>query len=281
MVSGFSGSATPTPNSVFASYYVSAVDSLHANLPNAKIVLANIPDVKAVPYFTTIGPKMGASLASSGGLTLYYQKHGETGPGSGATKLSGAANDPFIVLPASSFTGLLGDTTGAYYTAIGKTPGVGVNTHVPFGLHPLNPFPDGLVLDSLEQSVSASSIVSFNATIAAEASKVGAALVDVNTIFNNIKLNGITVGGVKYTTDFITGQLFSLDGVHPSSKGQGIVANEYIKVMNSKFGFTIAQVDVSALPGIEVTPLAKYIGNSTTVMNRSYQSWQSFLKLWQ
>ncbi|MCK7523017.1 MAG: hypothetical protein MZV64_37730 [Ignavibacteriales bacterium] len=33
--------------------------------------------------------------------------------------------------------------------------------------------------------------------------------------------------------------MFSLDGVHPTSRGQGIIANEFIKVINAKWGTSI------------------------------------------
>ena len=47
----------------------------------------------------------------------------------------------------------------------------------------------------------------------------------------------------------LSGGLFSLDGVHPSSQAHGIVANEFIKVINSKYGASIPEVDVSTIPG--------------------------------
>ena len=40
-----------------------------------------------------------------------------------------------------------------------------------------------------------------------------------------------------------------MDGVHPSNQAHGIVANEFIKVINSKFGASIPLVDVSTIPG--------------------------------
>ncbi|MFA6438864.1 MAG: SGNH/GDSL hydrolase family protein [Bacteriovoracaceae bacterium] len=277
----FDGKTTPTPAAMFTPMYNAALDSLRAALPNAKLVVANIPDVKAVPYFTTVGPKVGASLAAKGGISLYYQKHGEAGPGSGSSKLSGAAGDPYITLPGSTIATLfLGDTTGAYYSSTGVTPGAGIIINQPFGVHPYNPFPDKYVLDSAETATATASVLAFNTTIAAAATKNNAGLVDINTFFNGVKANGITVGGTKYTADFITGQLFSLDGVHPSSKGQGIIANEFIKVMNKKFGFTIAEVNITTLPGIDVTPLAKYIGDSKTIAGKSLDSWTPFLNLW-
>ena len=49
---------------------------------------------------------------------------------------------------------------------------------------------------------------------------------------------------------FITGGAFSLDGVHPNGRGYALIANEFIKAINAKFGSTIPYVDVTAHPGI-------------------------------
>ena len=61
---------------------------------------------------------------------------------------------------------------------------------------------------------------------------------------------GIKIAGESFNAGFITGGVFSLDGVHPSAKGQGIIANEFIKVMNDQFGANIAYVNIASLPGL-------------------------------
>jgi hypothetical protein len=43
--------------------------------------------------------------------------------------------------------------------------------------------------------------------------------------------------------------LFSLDDVHPTSQGQAIIANEFIKVVNSNFSANLPLIDVSTIPG--------------------------------
>jgi hypothetical protein len=71
--------------------------------------------------------------------------------------------------------------------------------------------------------------------------------------------------------------LFSLDGVHPSSKGAGIVANEFIRVMNSSFGMNVASYDVSKAPGIPA-PLAKY-ANSAIVPTISFEAMRNLISV--
>jgi hypothetical protein len=125
--------------------------------------------------------------------------------------------------------------------------------------YPQNPWPDALILDADEITSATNAVNSFNSIIASVAAAKGAALVDFNGFFNNVKANGIVIAGEKYTADYIAGDIFSLDGVHPSDRGYGIVANEYIKVINASFGMNVPLVNVSALPKLSA-PLSK-VGN--------------------
>ena len=57
------------------------------------------------------------------------------------------------------------------------------------------------------------------------------------------------IDGLKFTTAFLAGNLFSLDGVHPTTQGYGIVANYFIDVINQKYDASIPTINVSTLPG--------------------------------
>lgn len=252
--SGGANPNAPTDQNAFAALYAQAIDSLRAALPNAKIVIANIPDVRAIPYFTTVGPAVAADL--KGTFAVSYQKHGTTGPGDGSSYLT-EQNPPLLILPSSSYVTQIGTATGKYYVSNNKPVPAGIDTTALFGLNYLNPIPDALILDSAEQATAANAIAAYNQTIAQVATAKNAVVVDINGIFNSIKKDGYEVSGEIYTADYVSGALFSLDGVHPSSRGAGVVANEFIKVMNAKFGMSIPYVDVTMLPGIPA-PLAKY-----------------------
>ena len=251
---GGTSPAAPTPTTTFTALYTQALASLRASLPNVKLVVANIPDVKAIPFFNTVGP---AVLAKTHGMvTIYYQKAGESGMGSGTTNLT-EANPPLLTLTGMTYASYIGVPSGLWYRA-NKYPALptGIDTTKPFGVHPQNPWPNALVLDATEQTNCTNAINAFNATIASVAAANGAAVVDFYGFFNNVAASGYSIAGEEYTTAYIEGGLFSLDGVHPSSRGYGIVANEYIKVMNAKFGMSIPLVDISQIPGIPA-PLGK------------------------
>ena len=92
----------------------------------------------------------------------------------------------------------------------------------------------------------------YNASVKSLADPYGLAFVDANT--KMIELNaqsGILFDGVKYTAKFVTGGAFSLDGVHLTGRGYGIVANEFIKSINAKYKSTLPQVDPNKYSGVK------------------------------
>ena len=270
---------SPTPSATFGFLYKQALDSLRALLPNAKIVVATIPNVSAVPFFNTVGPKMAAGIPA--GVYLRYQKHGNSGLAFDSTRLTVTEpGAPMITLKASAYAPLIGVKGGKWYrdNAYPALP-AGIDTNQIFGFHPQNPFPDALVLDFSEQSAAATAILEFNAAITGAATADGAAVFDAFSFFNVVKGSGYSIAGEKYTADYISGGLFSLDGVHPSSRGYAIIANKFIETMNSSFGMTVPYVNVATIPGIAV-PLGKYAAGSHIVPTIDPQAWKSFDALW-
>lgn len=269
---GLSGSdATgklPTDPQVFAALFTQMVTKIATEMPNAKVAVANIPDINTIPYCTTIGPQMragiaGAKLLNPAIVGLFYQKKADgTGPASPTNLTSlDKAQDVMIPLVAMPYTAFLGDTTGKYYTATGTAVPAGINIKAPFGFHYLNPWPNVLTLDLDEQVILANAITSFNQTIAAvvAANSANFVLADANALYKNLKAaditGGTTINGLKFMTSFISGGLFSLDGVHPSSQGYAIMANEFIKAINAKWAASIPLINVATVPS--TNPLAK------------------------
>ncbi len=160
----------PTPTPTFQYLYSQLADSV-ASL-GAQVVVANIPEVTAIPYFTTVGPVMAQEIPWDLLRFLHvpglmYQKHGEV-IGTAAADSSDLANgNVLITLPGSNYASLIGDTTGAFDKAYyGNNIPVGIDTHQPFGFSPFNPWPDGLILDPSEITTAQNSTAAFNATIA-------------------------------------------------------------------------------------------------------------------
>jgi lysophospholipase L1-like esterase len=253
------------PLGVFDAYVANAIRTLRDSLPDARIVAANIPSVRAIPFFTTVGPQIAPKLAALN-VDMWYQRHGEKTVGSGTTRLLG--NDALILLTGASFAPYLGQPTAAYYRYVSAVTGVplgsliaGVDTTKPFGMHPQNPWPDALLLDNTELSTLDKATQEYNGSILSQVNMLSTtarpiALVDIYAAFNDILANGYNVSGEQLSTAFISGGLFSLDGVHPSSKGAGVIANLFIAAMNRTYGANIPMVDISRIPGIAV-PVSK------------------------
>ena len=92
---------------------------------------------------------------------------------------------------------------------------------------------------------------SYNTTIKSIAAAKGLAVFDAYTFLNNIKQNGLVVDGVSVNSNYISGGLFSLDGIHLTPRGYAIVANEFIKATNAKYGSSIPLANLSDYYGVK------------------------------
>jgi hypothetical protein len=248
----------PTDPNVFAFLYNAVATALTDPTGARKVVAANIPDVQNVPFFTTIGPKVGASLidvmaANPAVHGLVYQMNDYSV--NVATPENLIAGDVLLTLVSSPYASLIGRPTGKFYRdKVGFVP-PGIDTTQAFGLHPLNPWPNAYTLDATELALVQTRTGEFNATIkaAVDANSATWALVDINKFFASVKAaevatGGMMIDGINFNTKFIVGHTFSLDGVHPSTRGYGVIANEFIKTINTKFDASIPEINVSTLP---------------------------------
>ena len=98
------------------------------------------------------------------------------------------------------------------------------------------PLADKWVLIPSEQEEIAVATAAFNQIIAATASQAGLALVDANTLLNQLANGGITSGQFTLTASLVTGSAFSLDGIHPTARGYALLANEFMKAIDATYG---------------------------------------------
>lgn len=276
--SGGVSPAAPTPTATFTLLYNRALDSLR-RIPNTKIIVANIPDVTAIPFTTTLGPLFRTLLTVNRIPGIFYQRGGTVpaNPAIGvptqlATTDIGNPTRALILLTGSAAIQQVGATNGVFARnywvnilatanpAIRTLPAaqqdtiirqtLNIVTTAPFALSPQNPLPNQFILDDGEIAVARQAIREFNDAIRAQVGQGGVVgLVDINGIFNNIVRNGgIEVDGEWLKTDLAIGGLFSMDGVHPSPKAHGIVANEFIRIINREFNANIPLVIVRDLP---------------------------------
>jgi hypothetical protein len=193
----------------------------------------NIPSVTAIPFVTYFNPVLNAKLTALGYPHAVYAMDNELGHVVPIFTDPGTNN--FILLPAAS--------------AMAADPTLGASA--------TNPLPDALVLDAGELAVAQAAVEDFNLQLADGVAALNTAgrehhalLVDMNSFFGHIVAHGYSAYGETVTAQFVSGGLFSLDGVHPTSLGYAVIANEILENMNAHWGLNVEPVDVAEFIGV-------------------------------
>ncbi len=210
------------------------VNTLTAN--NAKGVVAGIPDVKNIPYFNTI-PYNGLLLdaANAAALSAAYSPLGITFQ---------AGQNAFIIEDGNAPAGLRQIAKGEMILL--SVPQDSLKCG---GWGSMKPIPDQYVLTSDELSEVNESVGNYNTKLKTVATDKNLAFVDVNAFMLKCK-SGIVYNGVGLNAQFVTGGIFSLDGIHLTPRGNALLANEFIKAINSKYGATIPQLNATQYRGV-------------------------------
>lgn len=229
---GLTNNITPLP--LFTASYDSTLNKMTAN--GAKGVLINIPDITAIPFFTTI-PYNGLTLdaTQAAALSAAYPPS--------FTFTAGAGNR-FVIQDTSAPGGLRQIQQGEFLLL--TLPQDSLKCA---GWGTLKPIPQNFVLDAAEVQNIRTATEQFNAHILQKAQEKGLAYVDVFSYLQQFS-TGVRYNGVNYTTTFVTGGTFSLDGVHLTPRGYAVVANAIIRAINAQYGASIPEVDVNAYQGI-------------------------------
>jgi hypothetical protein len=112
------------------------------------------------------------------------------------------------------------------------------------------PLPDEVILDEGEVGIIRDHVVQNNIAIRDICGAAGIPVLDVNALLVEFATRGRVVGGVELTTAFLTGGIFSYDGVHPSALGYAVVANEWIRVINEELDGELPPVDLGPFLGV-------------------------------
>lgn len=262
----------------------------------AKGVLANIPNVTSIPFFTTVpynpltttvlgsgDPVAGAANVAALNTNLYgvlKSALSYLGAGDRINLLSATQPNPLLIKDvaltdlSTQLAAVLTPSVGApTATALGMIFGqarqatkddyILLTTSSVIGSAPtgapanLNkygisyPLENQHVLTKAETAKVMTATAAYNSGIAGVASAKGLALVDANAKMQELsKASGLQWDGVKYTAVFVTGGAFSLDGVHLTGRGYAVVANEFIKAINTKYRSTLPQVNPNKYSGV-------------------------------
>jgi hypothetical protein len=211
---------TITPDTTFTRAYNQVIDSVKKT--RAKAVLIGLPE--GIEWTTSMrtGTEIhNDSIAFSQGFYLTIGSD---------CKTTNAAN--YIFVPIRVFTFL-----GAARTAAGAGQPRPVMTCADGGTG----VQDG-ILTPAELAVANGAIAGFNNTIQAAATANGYAYANMNAWFD--RRNDKPVFSVVQLLNGVQpyGKYVSLDGTHPSSAGQIMIANSAIAAINAKYGYAIPSI---------------------------------------
>lgn len=247
-----------TDPTVFAGAYSTLVNTLTEN--GAKGVVANLPYINALPYFTTVpynpipldaatvavlnGPSGfatyngGLNQARLLGLITQEEQNRRTvtftaGPGNAVvivdsylTNLSALGLPSYRQATAEDLIVL--PARSFIGTAVGGNPLLVNGVSVPLA--------DNWVLSKEEIAEVKVATDAYNTTIEAIATSKGLALVNTKEILDQLLHGGIVKNGYTLTSTYVTGGTFSLDGIHPSPRGYAFIANMFAEAINATYG---------------------------------------------
>ncbi|MBC8110930.1 MAG: G-D-S-L family lipolytic protein [Verrucomicrobia bacterium] len=226
-----SGGLVPiTPEAAFEQLYTTVLNTLTKE--RAKGVVATVPDITTIPYFTLVSKNsIQAAVPGTNKPEIYIT----TGTG----QVRPIQEGDLITLAADSI-----GVARNFDTPSGTVA-------VPKGFSPVYPLDNSDVLDVSEVAVAQQTIVAYNAIIRAAATSRKLAFVDADALIKLFQTPQ-TLDGVVVSTDFISGGLFSLDGVHLTPRGYAIVANAFIAAINLQYQASIKPVNVSAYRAVKL-----------------------------
>ncbi|MEI7490497.1 MAG: hypothetical protein WCK92_03800 [Bacteroidota bacterium] len=214
-------------------------------------VMANIPDITSIPFFTTI-PYNGLvltrqSLADSVNyaMSLYQLPfHYVVGQNAFLVKDPTSPHPYFKVRQMVPGEYVLMTVPQDSLKCMGMGI-INVITHAPY------PIPDQYVLTTTEVAKIKFSTDVFNAMLDTMASNRHIGLVDMNSKLKLLHSQaGIVWDGIHLNANFVTGGAFSLDGIHLTPRGNALSANFFIEAINQRFGSKIPYVDITKYKGV-------------------------------
>lgn len=209
------------------------VDYLLLSAPEANGVVANLPDITLFPYFANNTYEYISPDNCNGTPRAIYITT-ESG-------IRAAGAEDHLLLPV--------------YDHIGTSYGTGQE----FGLRAENPVPEGWVLDKDEIAKIRWMVEGYNIKIKTIVSAINEqkespvlTTVNLNYLFYKMSNGGYTEDGVEISNEYLTGGVFSLDGIYLTPRGYALVANAFIQEINtfSYFAATIPPINITDYPGV-------------------------------
>lgn len=226
-------------------YFEGQMNAILGNLTanGAKGAIANIPDISAIPFFNTV-PSNSYVITQDQADTL-NKYLGPLGFSYQAGPNYFIIEDPVAPLGFRQMVEgeLLLLTVPQDSLKCAYWGGFNPEAQLPL------PIPKQYVLTLDDISNLENAISGYNQTIKNLADMYNLAYVDMNSEFDKLK-SGVVVDGVTLNTTFVTGNAFSLDGVHATQMGYAYAANLFINAINAKYSANIPIVSITNYPSV-------------------------------
>lgn len=253
-----------TPTATFDFAYNTLVTKLTEK--GAKGVVANLPYVTTLPYFTTVpfnpvaldatkAAQLNSGYAQyNGGLQAMVTNKLLTAEEATRRTIKFVAGNNAVVIVDSYLTNLSAYGVPSYRQATKEDLVVllarnVIGTNVGGDPTKINgvsvPLSDKWVLSKDEVAEVKVATDAYNGIIVKAAESKGLAFVDAKTAMTQLATAGVRFGNYHMTAAYVTGGAFSLDGVHPSPRGYAYIANLFVNAINTKYGATLRNVDLS------------------------------------
>jgi hypothetical protein len=212
------------------------IDKLSAN--GAKGIIASIPSIKSMAFFNTVAwnaLKLDNDKAAS--LSSFYALLNPTVP-------FYEGNNGFIIVDASQPLGYRQAVEGELILLSVPLDSIKCNN-----MGSLIPIPNRHVLTLDEINTIETAIYNYNTILKNIANAKGLAFVDVDSFFAKVK-TGYAYNGVAVNAAFVSGGFYSLDGLNLTARGNALLANEFIRAINSTYASSIPEVDAMKYPAV-------------------------------
>ena len=261
--------AVLTPLADFRRDYDLLLTKLTTGAPNAGMVAMGVADVTVIPFATTIPPVL-------------------VNPATNQPVLGPDGKPIFFVADLGG--GTLGQLTPGSLVTLGAASFLATGYGIPAALKPLfpqlpdvgKPLPDAVTLTPAEIGTIQGRVNDVNAAILELATAKNIPVVNVGPTLNKLRSTGINYGGVVIKTSFLTGGFFSYDGFHPNDTGYTILANEFIRTINSAYGSHIPMASITDYftnNADTTSSSALPIGVEAQSANFTYASYKSLMQL--
>lgn len=260
---GTSGKITPIQGGIgvgFDASYRNILDTLKAvgKYKDGKMqgILCSVPSITYTPFFNTMKPDL-IELENDQdvkALNSHYTRYNRVMDSLGLKyridfkkgNNYAVIEDPEIMVPAGLEEYKIRQITGTEFLLL-DLPGDSVlcstwGSYTPIG--------DRYSLRQSQADSVTQAIKGYNETIYSLAQEHDLAFFNLDDFLEPAHTIGVTIDGILFTTDFVTGNIFGLDGIHLTPQGNALFARYLIDRINSKYNTKIPKPSPSLFPAV-------------------------------